>query len=100
MCLCEKDSVDMVMGRLAHCGVGNIIGSVNVVSLDTSMFSKASADLLKEEMPCSGSAENPAGHNTSQITHEEEEEEEDRRKMFMDTASKLRVEQVVEQIKV
>lgn len=89
----------MVLGRLAHCGVGNIVGSINVLSLDTSMFSKASTDLLKEELPIpAGITED--GENGADKDGSCDDEEEEQRKLFRETASQLRVEQVVEQITV
>lgn len=101
-CICEQSSVDMVLARLSHCGVGNIVGSVNVVSLEGSMFSKASMDLFKEEQI----AVSPIGgidtkaESTKFLTKEEEEAAAEEKRMFLEAASQIRVEQVVEQIKV
>lgn len=94
----------MVVGRLAHCGVGNICGSINILSLDTSMYSKASTDLMKDDLPTSGpntTGEEPDGEgNDNDGSSSSDEDAAEQRKMFRETASQLRVEQVVEQITV
>ena len=101
LCVCDNTSIDMVLGRLAHCGVGNIIGSVNVVSLESSMFSKASTDMLKEDLPIAGTEDSTGIDGMNVLSKDDEsDDEEEQRKLFMETASQLRVEQVVEQIKV
>lgn len=99
--MCDNASIDMVLGRLAHCGVGNIIGSVNVVSLESSMFSKAATDMLKEDLPVLGTEDSAGIEGMNALSKDDDSDaEEEQRKLFMETASQLRVEQVVEQIKV
>jgi hypothetical protein len=99
VCVCDKDSIDMVMGRLAHCGVGNICGSINILSLDTSMYSKAATDMLKDDVPANATGDAEDAHEDGESSSSDEEEAE-QRKMFRETASQLRVEQVVEKIRV
>ena len=99
----EGENADMVITRLAHVGIGSLVGSVNVVSLETSKFYKRpppptpaadeKADLL-----------NPNTKSESATLEEEDKdsEEEERqaqeRKLFLAAASRIRVEQIVETI--
>ena len=38
MCVCERMDVDIVIARLAYYGVGNIVGSINVLNLEAAKF--------------------------------------------------------------
>lgn len=88
------------MARLANCGVGNTVGSINVLSLDVSVFSKASTDLLKEGQPMRAGITDDKKCLAAADDSSYDEEGEEQKKLFRETASQLRVQQVVEQITV
>jgi hypothetical protein len=80
MFVCESGaSVDMVIGRLGHIGVGTLVGSVNVIALESSKFSKKT-DEINEEV------DNHIPMNPDEIDEQEEEEED---KMFYKLQVKL-----------
>ena len=41
MCIVEREMVDQVIARLAYYGVGNLVGSINVLTLESSKFFRA-----------------------------------------------------------
>lgn len=76
LCVCERGSIDMIIAKLAYIGVGSLVGSVNVIGLETCKYKAITEDI---EAP---------------IETKEDE------KMFLEVASQIRVEQIVEIIEV
>lgn len=113
MCICERDSVDMVMARLAFYGVGNLVGSISVLSLESSKFfrppkpvtipsapSNVSNQVTDEEV---GGGEGKTAMETAAAAAaaaEEAELAQKKKTMIGEVASQIRVEQVVESIEV
>jgi hypothetical protein len=41
LCICEKGpNIDMIIAKLSHIGVGSLVGSINVIGLESSKFYK------------------------------------------------------------
>ena len=96
MVICEKGrSVDMVMAKLTHIGIGSLVGSINVVGLESSKFYKPPKDDTVD-LP----HDIEANRSTVLSHHGIHDSEAAKRKLFLDVASKIRVEQVVEIIEV
>lgn len=109
MCICEKESIDEVIARLAFFGVGNLVGSINVLSLESTKFyrpPKPEPSTTKEgqELPPasvnSTGAEAPLSPAAAAQEAELAEQVQKKKRMVMEAASQIRVEQVVESIKV
>lgn len=104
----EGENADMVITRLAHVGIGSLVGSVNVVSLETSKFYKQPppAPIAAPEEKETTLLLNPNTKTESTKLEEEEREaklEEEKqeaiqRKQFLAAASRIRVEQIIETI--
>ena len=120
MCICEKENVDTVIARLAFYGVGNLVGSINVLSLESSKFFRPPPKLvaplaipgMSEKDNENNETETEAGGQEADpdsleaaaaaAAQEEAEAEATRKKKIMigEAASQIRVEQVVETIEV
>jgi hypothetical protein len=104
MFVCERDKIDIVIASLAYYGVGNILGSVNVLNLETSKFTKPLRFFDEEETSEMKEMEiKPVDVEMGLQSSNDLNEEDNRnmeKKIFMEVASQMRVEQVVEQIEV
>jgi hypothetical protein len=123
--VCERGDVDVVIAHLAHIGVGTLVGNVNVMSLESSKFYRKTAEELREELRVAKQAEQaeneaeggedkvqegeskegagaPVGEAEGKGGEEKEEDDRDKaaKKIFLEAASQIRVEQIVEQIEV
>jgi hypothetical protein len=112
--------VDTVMARLAFYGVGNLVGSINVLSLESSKFLRApkpvtptasQTDLNStrsgHETTKPGDIEADGGGDLSPIdaaaaaaSAAEQEQTQRKKTLIGEVASQIRVEQVVEAIEV
>lgn len=106
MCICERDGVDLVMARLAFYGVGNIVGSINVLALESSKFFRPPKPVSSAPSNVSTaagdleSADGLAAVEAAAAAAEEAEAAHKKRTMIGEVASQIRVEQVVESIEV
>ena len=118
MCICEKENVDTVIARLAFYGVGNLVGSINVLSLESSKFFRPPPKVVaplaipgvnekdneNNETEAGGQEADPDSLEAAAAAaaQEEAEAEATRKKKIMigEAASQIRVEQVVETIEV
>lgn len=121
MCICERDGVDQVMARLAYYGVGNIVGSINVLSLESSKFFRSpkpitpsasnvtevnqmvdieSGHLDANALEANGKTDLDVVAAAAAAAAEEAEQTQRKKTLIGEVASQIRVEQVVESIQV
>lgn len=117
--------MDVVIAHLAHIGVGTLVGNVNVMSLESSKFYRKTPEELREEQRLAKEQDALAesehegeggvlegekkkevvcvsgeGEAIGEEKVNEEDKEKAAKKIFLEAASQIRVEQIVEQIEV
>lgn len=92
MCICGRESIDQVIARMAFFGVGNLVGSINVLSLESTKFYRP---LVTKDTKEPSSTSTDAAQDADMA-----EQVQRKKKIINEAASQIRVEQVVESIKV
>eukprot|EP00602_Paraphysomonas_sp_CaronLab_P002994 CAMPEP_0185032222 /NCGR_PEP_ID=MMETSP1103-20130426/20149_1 /TAXON_ID=36769 /ORGANISM="Paraphysomonas bandaiensis, Strain Caron Lab Isolate" /LENGTH=662 /DNA_ID=CAMNT_0027568037 /DNA_START=53 /DNA_END=2041 /DNA_ORIENTATION=+ len=99
MFVCEKGvDVDMVMAHLGHIGVGSLVGNVDILPLESCKFYKRPVDTAKTEEAKRDAQSDSVDSEDEKEKEEKAAEAEKEKKLFMEAASQIRVEQIVEQI--